>query len=338
MKEVTIQVPDGKRAEWVNGVLTIVDELYEPKFKVGDYIVYDLSGLTSAKKAVRQIVSITDKCYILDGTDFNCYHFKDLESSNYHLWSVEQDAKDGDILVTDNRPFIYNGFHCSATVGAYCGITIENQFIIPKCESLMQKNRRWTTNKHITPATESQKDALFIAIKEAGYKWDAKKKKLIKITNVTERIKTFEDACEELGDEHQLVKEYWGVVNVGLDISQDLIAYLKLRIIVAALNEGWEPQFSADEKRYFPWFWLYTQEQYEEMDEDMKHRCILLSCLTSYTHYSFVIAGAICDTSHSYSNRGSQLAFRTSELAKYAGKQFMEEWLDFILNFTLNKK
>ena len=41
---------------------------------------------------------------------------------------------------------------------------------------------------------------------------------------VTERIKTFEDALDELGDEHPLVKEYWGVVNINLDIKQDLIS------------------------------------------------------------------------------------------------------------------
>ena len=31
---------------------------------------------------------------------------------------------------------------------------------------------------------------------------------------ITERIKTFEDARDELGDEHPLVKEYLGVINI----------------------------------------------------------------------------------------------------------------------------
>ena len=30
MKTITIEVPDGKNAKWVNGVLTIVDEQYNP--------------------------------------------------------------------------------------------------------------------------------------------------------------------------------------------------------------------------------------------------------------------------------------------------------------------
>lgn len=94
---------------------------------------------------------------------------------------------------------------------------------------------------------------------------------------VTERIKTFEDAREALGDEHPLVKEYWGVVNVDLDITQDLIAYLKLRIIVAAINEGWEPKFEKCEYRYYPWFYLYTKEQYDELEDWEKGRCVLRS-------------------------------------------------------------
>lgn len=131
---------------------------------------------------------------------------------------------------------------------------------------------------------------------------------------VTERIKTFEDAREALGDEHPLIKEYWGVVNVDLDITQDLIAYLKLRIIVAALNEGWEPKFAKGEYRYYPWFYLYTKEQYDELDDEEKGRCVLRSGSSAFSSNGF----------------GSRLAFRTRELAAYAGKQFTEEWADFM--------
>lgn len=147
---------------------------------------------------------------------------------------------------------------------------------------------------------------------------------------VTERIKTFEDAREALGDEHPLVKEYWGVVNVDLDITQDLIAYLKLRIIVAALNEGWEPKFTTDEYRYFPWFYLYTKEEYDQMDEEQKGLCVLRSGHNAYAYYGFVSVYAYFVASYSYTNHGSRLAFRTRELAAYAGRQFIEEWADFV--------
>ena len=154
----------------------------------------------------------------------------------------------------------------------------------------------------------------------------------LKVDNrpVTERIKTFEDAREALGDEHPLVKEYWGVVNVDLDITQDLIAYLKLRIIVAAINEGWEPKFDKCEYRYFPWFYLYTKEQYDALDDEEKGRCVLRSGSVTSSHNGFVYCGASNDASYSSTSSGSRLAFRTRELAAYAGKQFTEEWADFM--------
>nr|UWI14087.1 MAG: hypothetical protein [Bacteriophage sp.] len=147
---------------------------------------------------------------------------------------------------------------------------------------------------------------------------------------VTERIKTFEDAREALGDEHPLVKEYWGVVNVDLDITQDLIAYLKLRIIVAALNEGWEPKFEKGEYRYFPRFYFYTKEEYDKLDDEVKGRCVLRSGYYTNSYYGFELTITYHDASYSFTCFGSRLAFRTRELAAYAGRQFIEEWADFM--------
>ena len=147
---------------------------------------------------------------------------------------------------------------------------------------------------------------------------------------VTERIKTFDDAREALGDEHPFVKEYWSVVNIDLDITQDLIAYLKLRIIVAALNEGWEPKFEKGEYRYFPWFYFYTKEEYDKLDDEEKGRCVLRSGLGAVSFGGFVDCYAGSDASCSCTYSGSRLAFRTRELAAYAGRQFTEEWADFM--------
>ena len=146
---------------------------------------------------------------------------------------------------------------------------------------------------------------------------------------VTERIKTFTDACNAIGDEHPLVKEYLRVAD-GNIILDDLYAYLKLRIIVAALNEGWEPKFEKGEYRYFPWFYLYTKEQYDELDDEEKWRCVLRSGGASDAHYGFVFVNAHVDASYSSAFVGSRLAFRTRELAAYAGRQFTEEWADFM--------
>ena len=146
---------------------------------------------------------------------------------------------------------------------------------------------------------------------------------------VTERIKTFTDACNAIGDEHPLVKEYLRVAD-GNIILDDLIAYLKLRIIVSALNEGWEPKFEKGEYRYFPWFYLYTKEQYDELDDEEKWRCVLRSGYHTVSFFGFVYCYANYDASSSYTNFGSRLTFRTRELAAYAGRQFTEEWADFM--------
>ena len=146
---------------------------------------------------------------------------------------------------------------------------------------------------------------------------------------VTERIKTFTDACNALGDEHPLVKEYLRVAD-GNIILDDLYAYLKLRIIVAALNEGWEPKFTENEYRYFTWFYFYTKEEYDKLDDEEKGRCVLRSGYGANAYYGFVYVVASYGASFSHTSFGSRLVFRTRELAAYAGRQFTEEWADFM--------
>ena len=149
---------------------------------------------------------------------------------------------------------------------------------------------------------------------------------------VTERIKTFNDALEELGEEHPLVKEYWGVVNVDFDIHQDLISYLKLRIIATALNEGWEPQFTKDEYRYYPWFYLYTEEELEDKSEEWKkeYSLVLWGGSATYGAYCGLAYVHSADAfSYSNANFGARLAVKSDELATYFGKQFTEIWADY---------
>ena len=149
---------------------------------------------------------------------------------------------------------------------------------------------------------------------------------------VTERIKTFEDACNALGDKHPFVMQFNYIKGNRKTVNtfEDVVAYLKLRIIVAALNEGWEPKFTEDEYRYFPWFYFYTKEEYDKLDDEEKGRCVLRSGSSTNSAYGFVFCGASYDASHSYTSSGSRLAFRTRELAAYAGRQFTEEWADFM--------
>lgn len=143
---------------------------------------------------------------------------------------------------------------------------------------------------------------------------------------VTERVKTFEDAKNELGIDHPLVQEW----QLGENLSADLEAYLKLRIIVAALNEGWTPQFTEDEWRYYPWFYLYTQKEIDEMDEEEKNRVVYRSYNNAYASGGVACAYANSDSTNAGAGIGSRLAFKTRELAEYAGKQFIEIWADHV--------
>lgn len=156
---------------------------------------------------------------------------------------------------------------------------------------------------------------------------------------ITERIKTFEDAINTLGENDMLVKEFRIFCDAMTDENHfpscDILAYFKLRIICASLNEGWEPQFTEGEWRYFPWFRLYTQEEYDELDEEDKARVVLRSYSYSDASGGVACVNANSDASDAYSSYGSRLAFKSSELAEYAGRQFAEIYADF--NFITNK-
>lgn len=151
--------------------------------------------------------------------------------------------------------------------------------------------------------------------------------------DVTERIKTFEDACRELGMEHPFVAAYnaW-IMNEEFDDQLDILAYLKLRIICAALNDGWEPKFTEDEVRWFPWFWLYTAQEIEDMDEQEKQERHLISTGDYETGYAgFAYAHSYYAPSDANTSFGSRLCLKSEALAVYCGKQFIDLWADFNL-------
>lgn len=152
---------------------------------------------------------------------------------------------------------------------------------------------------------------------------------------VTERIKTFEDACAALGN-HALVNQYRRIAeeqNPPMDgTATDLIAYLKLRIITAALNEGWEPQFTEDEDRWYPWFVLWTEDELAGKSEEWKRdRCLTTMHYHRGEYAGLAYAYSYNAPSHSTAYLGSRLCFKSDTLAEYAGKQFIQLWMDFYL-------
>ena len=116
---------------------------------------------------------------------------------------------------------------------------------------------------------------------------------------IIDRIKTFEDACNELGINPE------NVFNINDEL--DEIAYKKLKIIGCALNEGWIPDWNDNNQRkWIPWF--------------------IWDSLSS----GFGFYDSIYCYSNTYSNTGSRLCFSSEELSNYAGQQFIEIYNEYL--------
>ena len=151
---------------------------------------------------------------------------------------------------------------------------------------------------------------------------------------ITERIKTFDDAVEELGIEHPLVKQYMAAANGDESLTRNTFAYIKLQIVAAALNEGWEPQFTKDEWRWFPrhilWNWELSDKKMREEIKTSYHLLLLdgqyktefegLCCVSSFGAYG-----------ETFLNFNSCLCLKTQDLATYCGTQFIDIWADYLL-------
>lgn len=124
--------------------------------------------------------------------------------------------------------------------------------------------------------------------------------------NITDRVKTYADACAVLG-----IKET--LPDVGGLRPKDrpsVTAYYKLIVIAQALNEGWEPDWTNEnEPKYFPWFYF---------DRKKNKTAGFADALTSY-------APTLASASF-----GSRLCFKTEALCEYAARQFeplYEAWI-----------
>ena len=180
-----------------------------------------------------------------------------------------------------------------------------------------------------------QKENLLSAYKEASEEQKALLENLFgkeTFQLITERVKTFGDAFKILGDEHPLAIQYNLIIKAskGGDLTEDLIAYLKLCIICTALNEGWDPTWNKDEYRFYPYFYIYTKEEYDNLDENDKEYSVPLQ-LNSNTSGYLVYATAYYVTEASGPYLSTTLALRTKELANYCGKQFADIWAMFLV-------
>lgn len=156
----------------------------ESKFKVGDWIT---NGDYTWK-----IISVDNFDYALQNqwgeyAEDTIVYVNDV----FHLWTL-QDAKDGDVLSIAwhegnnswEKIIIFKKYHNKGVKGLISspcvegyGDTFKNGKLVLH-EEVPYYSKTWTSSLH--PATKEQCDLLFTKMKEAGYKWDAEKKELIK--------------------------------------------------------------------------------------------------------------------------------------------------------------
>lgn len=120
---------------------------------------------------------------------------------------------------------------------------------------------------------------------------------------ITDRVKTYEDACRELSmnplDKNKLI---------GFGFTKHDIAYQKLVTIIKALNEGWVPDVcDSSVYRWYPWF------------------------KTNGSPSSFAFGDSRSDDTIANAGSGSRLCLKSKELSEYCGKQFIDLWKQFIL-------
>ena len=101
-----------------------------------------------------------------------------------------------------------------------------------------------------------KQDSLLVAFRNAGKEGkqvlsDLFGKQVALYDNITDRVKSFEDACQVLGISTNVPE----VKGLPRKHQKAIIANYKLIIIAEALNEGWKPNWQdSDEYKYYPWF------------------------------------------------------------------------------------
>ena len=141
----------------------------EPKFHKGDWVVSNYDG------KINQVEDVTKDdygFYLKDRYSYFCGSYW----NEFRLWAIK-DVKDGDILVNDSCALIFQKWMGSTLAHAHCILDFEDDDDF-EVDTTVYIESDDDVSK---PATKEQRDLLFQKLKEKGYEWDEKNKKLIKI-------------------------------------------------------------------------------------------------------------------------------------------------------------
>ena len=134
----------------------------EPKFKVGDWVVYECRNGT----VTLQIARIVEGTYEFTGSNLNI-----ADEDTLHLYTIE-DAKDGDVLAAYEVIVLFKKIE---------GYNIRCHFSYHYMNHQTTSTNELHNKAAFSPATKEQRNLLFQKMKEAGYEWDAELKELKKI-------------------------------------------------------------------------------------------------------------------------------------------------------------
>ena len=150
-------------------------------------------------------------------------------------------------------------------------------------------------------------------------------------------ITTFEDALEVLylrNPNHPYRMAYIDMMGYNLkeveaydefieNIGHDVLAYIKLRIITAAINGDWQADFGENNVRYYPTAYIYSKKEYEKIEFDKAD----LVVGNVYNNDSFaIIEPNKCSGTHTIPDT---LAFANYEQAVCAISKFKELYADY---------
>lgn len=150
--------------------------------------------------------------------------------------------------------------------------------------------------------------------------------------DITDKIKTFDDACKAIGLAGpealpELLQEKYAAI-----VPSHIKAQLKLEIITLALNEGWQHIPDGKHWAYWPWFCLYTAGEIADMGKKgAEERAMINATDVSEVFSGLGSADSVFAWSLSSASFGSRLAYKSRELARYSGKQFIELWKEAYL-------
>ena len=193
----------------------------------------------------------------------------------------------------------------------------------------------WQADEVLRPATDEEKEELIKALERNQKRWNPETMEFDSC-EAYEAIHTYEDAFSKVNDMAAQGDKLADLLIRDLQFNSprtpDLLAYIKLRIIVHAINDGWTPKFTKDEYRYYPWFYLYTQEEVDKMNEEERSRLLDVG---GYANFGAACGVSCAISSYAFSSSdaslGARLAFYDERRAKYAGTKFLE--LYSALNF-----